>query len=247
MPKNEGTLDTYLPPRVVIEKYGVSRTTLVRWAQLGKIKSIRAGGGLTSAHRYSKRDLERFFGEKKKSNAGTQTILYARVSSSKQKEDLQRQVELLKHDFPEYTKCIKDVGSGLNFKRRGLTTLLDAVERGDVSTVVVTYKDRLARFGVELLERSFRAHGVTLNVLQRDKGSSKKRELTADLLSVCNFFVAQNNGRRAASLRRARRTREPAVPKKRKRASKGNKSSRKRRKEPQDQTSTHSSAEEIST
>jgi len=93
---------------------------------------------------------------------------------------------------------------GLNFKRKGLIHLLDQVERGDVKEIVVTYKDRLARFGVDLLERTFRKHETTLHVVQSEHNGSDQQELADDLLAVCNFFVAKNNGRRAAALRRSR-------------------------------------------
>lgn len=137
-------------------------------------------------------------------------VLYARVSSSKQKEagDLQRQVDLLKQKWPSHHKVITDVASGLNFKRKGLLALLELVESHRVLHVVVTYRDRLARFGVELIERTIRRHGATLNVVSHNPDSDSTQddqsELAEDLLAVCNFFVARNNGRRAAALRRGR-------------------------------------------
>jgi putative resolvase len=144
----------YIPPRVAVKQYGISRTTLANWAKEGKIRAIRLGEGHTSGHRYNEDDLRIHLnikdapGEVRK----RYTILYARVSSPKQKAagDLDRQIELLNQEFPNHDKVISDVASGLNFKRKGLITitLLDLVEKGHVADIVVSYRDRLARFGV---------------------------------------------------------------------------------------------------
>ncbi|MEZ0208894.1 MAG: IS607 family transposase [Candidatus Paceibacterota bacterium] len=210
----------YIPPKSAIKQYGVSRTTLAAWARDGKIRSIRLGDGPTSGHRYNEQDLRIHLGIREGVDGGGSrrrlTILYARVSSQKQKEsgDLDRQIELLKKEYPEADKVITDVASALNFKRKGLLTLLDLVEKGHVATVVVTYKDRLARFGVDLIERTIKKHGATLHVVQRqeDHDPSAPSELAEDLLAVCNYFVAKNNGLRAAALRRSRRSSESQDP-----------------------------------
>jgi predicted site-specific integrase-resolvase len=142
--------------------------------------------------------------------------LYARVSSQKQKDagDLERQIQVLKQEYPSADKVITDIASGLNFKRKGLLALLDLIEKGHVATVVVTYKDRLARFGVDLIERTIKKHGATLHVVQCQEthDPSDPSELAEDLLVVCNYFVAKNNGLRAAALRRSRQHRQPQDP-----------------------------------
>ena len=140
--------DRYVPPRVACATYGVSRSTLARWARQGRVRSVRTGDGSTAHHRYHWGDICQCFkgrvpsSDKKKK----EVILYASVSSTKQKEagDLTRQVRELRAAAPHATRIITDVASGLNFKRRGLESLLDAVDRGDVSDVVITYRDRLA-------------------------------------------------------------------------------------------------------
>ena len=138
-------------------------------------------------------------------------VLYARVSSTtKQTEaagDLRRQIDALKQYCPDYDdRVVQDIiGSAFNFfKCKGLETVLDLVETGNVAKVVVTYRDRLARFGVDLLERTFAKCRTTLDVVscESNRGDSDRVrvELTAeDLLAVCNYFVAKNNGRRAAA------------------------------------------------
>ena len=129
-------------------------------------------------------------------------VLYPRVSSTKQKEagELQRPIQTLRSHCPD--------------------KLLTLVEEGRVSKVVVTYRDRLAHFGVELLERTFRPDGTQLVVISRQQvPPDSNQELADDLLAVCKFFVAKNNGRPAAALARDRRKcRISCVSKKRKRA-----------------------------
>lgn len=109
---------------------------------------------------------------------------------------------------PSY-ELISDIGSGLNWKRRGLLSLLDAVCGGFVQEVVVTDRDRLARFGFELLEWLFRKHSTKLVVLcpisLSGEGEADVAELRDDLLAIVTFFVARNNGRRSARNRKQRR------------------------------------------
>ena len=97
-----------------------------------------------------------------------------------------------------YDKILQDVASGLNFKRKGLTSILDQVEEGGVEKIVVSYRDRLARFGIDLLEGTFKKHGTILDVVssQQTDHQGTQEELGQDLLALCNYFVAKNNGRR---------------------------------------------------
>lgn len=168
----EDPASIYIAPRIAAKKYGVSKTTLAQWAEKGKIRAIRCGTGPTVAHRYLVSDIEAFFQQETKNinNSSSErriVILYARVSSSKQKDagDLERQIQQLKDYCPTYDKIIQDVASGLNFKRKGLTSILDLVEEGGVEKIVVSYRDRLARFGIDLLERTFKKHRTILDVV----------------------------------------------------------------------------------
>ena len=216
---------TYVSPRFLCKKFDVTTQTLARWAAQGFIRSI-SPKNTRGVHRYHYQDACRHFGLEPSAEATKviqrKTILYARVSSSHQKKagDLQRQIECLQAHCPKYDRVLQDVASGLNFKRKGLLALLDQVERGHVQKVVVSFRDRLARFGLELIERTFRKHGVTLDVVSRTSANVEdhdQQELSEDLLAVCNFFVAKNNGRRAAALARGRRERKSTLPTKRKR------------------------------
>jgi predicted site-specific integrase-resolvase len=116
------------------------------------------------------------------------------VSSAKQKEDLHRQIAYMREHFPEH-EIIQDVGSGLNFKRKGFTSLLERSCAGDVKEVVVAHKDRLARFGFDLVRWLVERNGGKLVVLG-DVRQSPESELTADLLSIIHVFSCRMRGLR---------------------------------------------------
>jgi len=114
------------------------------------------------------------------------TICYCRVSSTKQKEDLQRQIEYVTAKYPG-KELIKDVGSGVNFKRNGLNALLERAMSGEQLEIVVAYKDRLARFGYDLIERVITRAGGRIVVLN-EVSLSPSEELTQDLLTILHVF-----------------------------------------------------------
>ena len=122
----DNSISLYIPPRVAAKKYGVIRATLAKWAKEGKIRFVRCGTGITSAHRYLSSNIERHFNVLRAPSTERAIIIYARVSSTKQKKggDLARQIKQLKEYCPNYDKVIQDVASGFNFNRRGLTYML---------------------------------------------------------------------------------------------------------------------------
>lgn len=167
---------------------GVTNQTLLRWANDGKIKTYRTEGG----HRryiYTNIKKERFQEEGKKK------IIYARVSTRKQSADLERQIAILKHKYPSY-ELISDIGSGINFKRRGLIALLDRVFAGDISEVVVAHRDRLSRFGFELFEYIFNRMGVKLEVISDNDIKEPAKVFVDDVLSIITVFTAKYYGSR---------------------------------------------------
>jgi predicted site-specific integrase-resolvase len=137
--------------------------------------------GLTEGTAYPQTVYQQSSGEKKK-------YIYARVSSSKQQQDLQRQVALLHEAYPSFD-VIQYVGSGINFKRRGFITLLDNVIGGNVSHVVVAHRDRLTRFGFDMLQHIFDLYEVSLTVLSDDDIKEPATELAKDLLSIVTVFA----------------------------------------------------------
>jgi len=135
--------------------------------------------------------------------------LYARVSSKKQTQDLERQITLLQHRYTDH-RLVTDIGSGINFKRPGLRTLLERSRRGLVKEIVFTHRDRLCRFAYDLLSHIFTLNGTALIVVFADTDSSASglKELSEDILAINTVFVCRMQGRRAAEYRRARKEKE---------------------------------------
>ena len=180
----------YVKASVFKKHFHVDPCTLRRWADAGRIDYRWSPGGIRL---YKLPDdsggLPADVDEQKKKK-----IVYARVSSSKQKDDLRRQADYLLSKFPDH-ELVTDVGSGINWKRRGLLSILDGADKGGVQEVVVASRDRLCRFAFELLEHIFRRRGVKLVVLDADDSSSEQ-ELSDDLLSIVQIFCCRRNGKR---------------------------------------------------
>lgn len=195
----------YISANKITRKFDITSGTLRRWAEDQKIRCIRPNPeSLQGGKRlYNAQDINRIFGTEPKSDRIT--ICYARVSSNHQKEDLERQVDILKTAYPD-TRIIKDIGSGLNWKRQGFRTILEQVHSGNVKEVVVTYKDRMCRFGLELIEWIFQKADTKIVVLyQGSEIQDMSRELSDDLLTITTVFVAKNNGLRAGHYKRERK------------------------------------------
>ena len=126
-----------------------------------------------------------------------ENFLYSRVSTKKQMDDLSRQVEYIRQ--PEYVgyTLIQDIGSGINFKRRGLQTILGSCIQRNVGEVVVAHRDRLSRFAFELFEQLITKAGGTLTVLDCDRNKSSEYELAEDLLSIIHIFNCRQMGKRS--------------------------------------------------
>lgn len=132
------------------------------------------------------------------SQVSRKNILYARVSSKKQMADLSRQVEFLKRAKPEFSdyELISDVASGINFKRKGLSTILDMCLQGIIGNIVVAHKDRLCRFGFEFINELVQKSGGNIIVLNENENKSNEQELSEDLLSIVQIFCCRQMGKR---------------------------------------------------
>ena len=123
-------------------------------------------------------------------------IIYARVSSIGQKEDLERQILSLQTDYPNY-ELIKDIGSGVNLNRKGLRKIIDYAIRGEIEQVIVMHKDRLCRFGYELIEDLIKKYSNgKIIIVNKKEVKEPKEELVEDVLQKMNIFVAKINGMR---------------------------------------------------
>ena len=165
---------------------GVSTDTLRRWEKEDKITSSRTEGG---HRRYDLTDIL-----KDKEDAGL-TILYARVSTRQQLKDLDRQIAVLETyaAIKGWRNCqtIKDIGSGVNYKKKGLNKLLSILTEGKATRLVLTTKDRLLRFGAELVFSICELYGVEVVILNKDPDSSPEDELVKDVLEIITVFSAK--------------------------------------------------------
>jgi putative resolvase len=174
----------FLTSKQTTKVLGVHANTLRRWASQGKIKFI-----FTPAHQRLY-DVDDFLGH----NSAKRRICYCRVSSSKQRDDLERQVNFMQEKFPQH-ELITDIGSGLNFKRKGFRSILESICSGMVSEVVVAHRDRLCRFGTDLIRHILEYFGGKLVVLNETK-CSPQEELVQDLLSIITVFSCRVHGLR---------------------------------------------------
>jgi predicted site-specific integrase-resolvase len=191
----------YLPAREATKLLHVTSGALRLWAEQGNIKYIRKGG--EGSHRYY--DIKSFFESRgcgEKTNESQTEIIpprrkicYCRVSSRGQKDDLERQEQYLKQRYPTH-EFIKDIGSGLNFKRKGIKTILEYSYKGEIEELVVAHKDRLCRFGFEIFEFVISEFSKGRIIVLDNRSVSKNEELVSDILSIINVFSARVNGLR---------------------------------------------------
>lgn len=175
-----------VPMRKAVELTGLHPNTLRKYADNGTIKAEKIG-------------RQRMFEISSIRSLHTKShiICYTRVSSQKQKDDLTRQVVFMRERFPK-AEIIQDVGSGLNFKRKGLRSILERCMQGDTITLIVAHRDRLCRFGFELIEFFINSNGGEILLLDDDK-ASPEQELTEDLLSILHVFSCRMHGLRRYS------------------------------------------------
>jgi predicted site-specific integrase-resolvase len=207
----------FVTTREAKQHLGVDANTLRRWADTGLFPYIRTPGNqrLYNISKYVGTQHANKLDEPQHNGDTKRSYCYCRVSSQSQRDDLQRQIAHMQGLYPTHS-ILSDVGSGINFKRRGLRSLLELSSKGLVSEVVVAYRDRLCRFAFELVEWLFQLHGVKLVVLHPGLEASPRGELAEDLLAIINVFNCRVNGSRkykaekTASNLQERETRETA-------------------------------------
>lgn len=194
-----------------MEYLNVSKPTLHRWDKSGKLKAIRTGGG---HRRYRLSDVEQFASIKEEPKT-TDIIVatYARCSTSDQKQhgDIDRQSQRLseycakKKYKVEY--IIKDMGSGINDKRKGFTKLCNLVIEQKINKVVIEHKDRLTRFQYNLIEFFFKSYGVDIE-LTDNKEYTEHEELVNDMMMLIASFSGRLYSARAKENNKKRKEKE---------------------------------------
>jgi putative resolvase len=200
-------MDNYIGGKQASKILGVHQKTLYNWDELGIIDVMRMPGGkrLYNVDKFIReRTLTQTDGMEKdeiveevEEEITVKTkFCYARVSSFGQKEDLERQKSMLKKLYPDH-KMITDIGSGINLNRRGLRRIIKLGIEGKVEELVVVHRDRLTRFGYELIEDIIKDYSKGKIVVVEEKiDIEPEEELVKDVLTLMNVFVARMNGLR---------------------------------------------------
>lgn len=178
-------------------KIGKSIQTIRNWDKNGFLKPSHVTQGGTRY--YSQEQLNHFLGLKSVRKVNKKVIGYCRVSSNKQKDDLERQIENVKTYM--YAKgyqfdIITDIGSGINYNKKGLNQLIDMITNLEVEKIVVLYKDRLIRFGYEIIENLCEKYGTTIEIIDNTE-KTEEQELVEDLIQIITVFSCRLQGKRA--------------------------------------------------
>lgn len=189
-------MDKLLSISEAAKQLGVSGSTLRRWEREKRLIPDERTEGNQRRYRLSSIRPEMLH----KSSEKKRTFAYARSSSRDQKEDLQRQERVLElfcsSNGWEY-EIISDLGSGMNYHKKGLKKLLNEILEGRVRRLVLTHKDRLLRFGAELVFSLCEAKGVEVLILNQGKDLSFEEDLAKDVLEIITVFSARLYGSRS--------------------------------------------------
>lgn len=179
------------------EKIGKSIQTLRNWDKNGSLKPSHITDGGTRY--YSQEQLNHFLGIKGVETKTKKIIGYCRVSSNKQKDDLEIQIKNVKtymiakgYSFD----IITDIGSGINYNKKGLNQLIDMITNSEVEKIVILYKDRLLRFGFEIIENLCNKYGTTIEIIDNTE-KTEEQELVEDLIQIVTVFSCRLQGKRA--------------------------------------------------
>ena len=188
-------MNTYKPNEFA-EMIGVSVKTLQRWDKNKKLIAFRSP---TNRRYYTHNQYVEYMGKTIQEKDKRKTIIYTRVSSSGQKDDLNNQVEFLKQ-FANARGLIvdevfEDIGSGLNYNRRKWNKLLEDCMLGLVKTIIIAHKDRFIRFGYDWFEKFLKSNGIEIIVVNNET-LSPQEEMIQDLISIIHVFSCRIYGLR---------------------------------------------------
>lgn len=198
-------MEHYLSGKKASEILGVHQRTLMNWDRKGLIEVIRTPG--------NKRlyNVKKYIEQHKKCNdknvvkgcdldidkiTNKIDICYVRVSTYGQKDDLERQKMYMSKKYPKL-QIIEDIGSGINFKRKGLLKIVQLAIEGKLRKLIVAHKDRLTRFGYDLLEFIIKTYSDgEIIIINKDNNLEPEEEMVKDVLQIMNVFTAKMNGLR---------------------------------------------------
>jgi predicted site-specific integrase-resolvase len=183
---------------------GVTRQTLRNWDKAGKISVKRSPSNYRLV---SLDEIARVQGEMDAASGRTKTLAYARCSTEKQRDNLNRQVERLERWCKENGRDYEmycEIGSALNGSRKQVKRLIRRMAKGDVRELVIEYRDRLTRFGFDYFEEFCRAFGVRLVCLEETESREFEVEMVSDITGLVTSYSARLYGRRGGKNRRTK-------------------------------------------
>lgn len=188
-------MSKHYKPKEFAELLNVSVITLQRWDNDGKLKAFRSP---TNRRYYTYEQYLEYTGvHKEKSNR--KIVIYTRVSTSNQKDDLKNQVEFLRQYANAkgiiIDEVIEDYGSGLNYNRKKWNKLIDSCMTNEINTIIITHKDRFIRFGYDWFERFLSKFNVEIIVVNNES-LSPQEELVQDIISILHIFSSRIYGLR---------------------------------------------------
>lgn len=179
----------FVTPKQASEYYKISKESLRLKAISNEIEFITTNGG---HHRYKIIPIITNPLIRKK-------FIYARVSSSKQKKDLFKQIKFIQQKFPKFT-VIKDIGSGFNFQRKGFISILEQVMSGNVEEIAIAHNDRLTRIGFEFIVFICKKFNTKLTILSNKDDKEPRNEFTDEFISVITYYTSKFYGMRKYNL-----------------------------------------------
>ena len=198
-------MERHYSTREVCEILGIANRTLRRWIKEGKIRAINING----RWRIPESEVKRILGQPVEEIITpkiARVVIYARVSGTNQRKELENQIEALKKYVEQnnwkLVGVVKDIASGLKEDRRGLWKLVEMAKRHEFDILLVAYKDRLIRFGFKFLEELFKAYGVKVIVAFQESPKDFYQELVEDLIEIVTSFASRIYGKRSHKYKR---------------------------------------------
>ena len=191
----------YYSAKTVTQILGVTAQTLRNWDKEGKLKPAYTK---SNGYRYYSEEDVLSYTKERDTKKERKLVGYVRVSSKKQEDDLNRQKEnlesYLKQINQEY-EIVSDIGSGINYNKPGLKKLIEKINKKEVDEIVVLYKDRLLRYGFELIEYFASLNNVKIRVLDKTN-KIEDEELVEDLAQIITEFSCKIQGKRKSKIKK---------------------------------------------
>ena len=186
-------MDNKYRPHEFAKKIGVSVKTLRRWDANGKLIAKRT---LSNHRYYDDSDLNQLYGIKEEAK---KIVVYCRVSSNGQKDDLKSQVMAMEQfclaSGIAVDEWIQEIGSGMNFKRRKFLSLMSRIQKGEISKLLIAHKDRLSRFGFDYFSFFAKENGCEIVVVNQES-LSPQQEMVEDFMAIIHTFSCRLYGLR---------------------------------------------------